>query len=193
MRKSALLAAALIVAAVIWPLGPLAAQLFAFHMAQHLLLIALAAPLAVLGGLEWRMKPVFAWALFVGVFLFWHVPAAFQQAAIHHITWAELASILATAIAFWTAVLGENALSDGARALMVMTAAVVSDLPGVVMLFSPRAICVMPGENAVRFGLKPLQDQQIAGLLMWVPANLVFFAIATLLFARWISPKALPA
>ena len=54
------------------------------------------------------------------------------------------------------------------------------------MLFAPRAICVMPSENAARFGLTPLQDQQIAGLLMWVPANLVFFGIATFLFARWI-------
>ena len=74
----------------------------------------------------------------------------------------------------------------GARALYVMTAAIVTDLPGVVMLFAPRAICVMPGEDAARFGLTPLADQQLAGLLMWVPANLAFFGIATFLFARWI-------
>ena len=48
------------------------------------------------------------------------------------------------------------------------------------------AICVMPDENAAFFHMTPLQDQQIAGLLMWVPANLVFFGIATFLFARWI-------
>ena len=72
-----------------------------------------------------------------------------------------------------------------------MTAAVATDLPGVIMLFAPRAFCVMPGENAPAFGLTPLEDQQIAGLLMWVPANLVFFAIATWLFSRWISPRPL--
>jgi cytochrome c oxidase assembly factor CtaG len=99
----------------------------------------------------------------------------------------ELASILAAAVCFWSAVLGTNRFNDGARALMVMTAAVLTDLPGVVMLFAPRAICVMPGENAAHFGLTPLSDQQLAGLLMWVPANLVFFGIATFLFARWIS------
>jgi type IV secretory pathway TrbD component len=55
------------------------------------------------------------------------------------------------------------------------------------MLFAPRAICVMPGENAAAFGLTPLQDQQIAGLLMWVPANLIFFGIATWLFACWMA------
>jgi cytochrome c oxidase assembly factor CtaG len=173
-----------------------AAMLFSLHMAQHLLLIALAAPLAVLGGVQVRIKPVRAWLLFVAVFLAWHVPAAFQWAALHHATLLELASVFLAAIMFWSAALGEGplsdgALSDGARALMVMTAAIVTDLPGVVMLFSPKAICVMPGEDAARFGLTPLQDQQIAGLLMWVPANLVFFGIATWLFARWMAESKL--
>jgi putative membrane protein len=197
MRRISLVAALLVVAGVI-ALEPLGQQLFAFHMAQHLLLIALAAPLLVLGGIQIAMRPALAWSLFVGVFLFWHIPAAFQGAALHHLTMLELASILLAAIPFWSAALGENkysdgALNDGGRALMVMTAALVTDLPGVVMLFAPRALCVMPDENAAAFHLTPLQDQQIAGLLMWVPANLAFFAIATFLFARWIShPNHLP-
>jgi cytochrome c oxidase assembly factor CtaG len=68
-----------------------------------------------------------------------------------------------------------------------MTAAVATDLPGVIMLFAPRALCTMPGENAYAWGITPLEDQQIAGLLMWVPANIIFFSIATWLFALWIS------
>jgi len=168
-------------------LMPMADQLFAAHMVQHLLLITIAAPLLVLGGARIRLPPAMSWALFVGVFLFWHWPVAFQWAARRPLTeLLELASIFAAATAFWSAALFPGHLNDGARALMVMTAAVVTDLPGVVMLFAPKAICVMPGENAARFGLTPLQDQQIAGLLMWVPANLVFFGIATFLFARWI-------
>jgi putative membrane protein len=182
------LVAALAVLGLVGFLNRAADQLFAFHMAQHLLLIALAAPLAVLGGLELRLRPVWAWVLFVSLFLFWHVPATFQWAARHHAGLLELASIFAAALAFWSAALKESRHGLGTRALMVMTAAIVIDLPGVVMLFSAKAICVMPGENAARFGLTPLEDQQIAGLLMWVPANLVFFAIATFLFARWISP-----
>lgn len=161
--------------------------LFAAHMAQHLLLIALAAPLLVLGGVEIRLPPLAGWALFVVVFLFWHWPAAFQWASQTTFGEAlEMMSILAAALAFWSGVLGMNGLGDGARALLVMTAAVMTDLPGVVMLFAPTAICVMPRENAGAFGLTPLTDQQLAGLLMWVPANLVFFGFATFLFARWI-------
>jgi putative membrane protein len=161
--------------------------LFSIHMTQHLLLIAVAAPLLVVGGVEIRIPPLTGWGLFVAVFLFWHWPAAFDWAALHHLGIVlEMGSILVAALCFWSGVLGHGPLNDGARALLVMTAAVLTDLPGVVMLFAPTAICVMPHENAAHFGLTPLQDQQLAGLLMWVPANLAFFGIATFLFARWI-------
>jgi putative membrane protein len=162
-------------------------MLFSVHMAQHLLLIAVAAPLLVLGGIRVPVNALTGWGLFVAIFLFWHWPAAFSWAAVHRFgTLLELASILLAALCFWSGVLGPSPLSDGARALLVMTAAVLTDLPGVVMLFAPTAICIMPHESAARFGLTPLQDQQIAGLLMWVPANLVFFGAATFLFARWM-------
>jgi putative membrane protein len=168
-------------------LQPAAQLLFAAHMAQHLLLIAIAAPLLVLGGLEIRIPPLAGWGLFIGIFLFWHWPVFFRWAALQRFgEFLELGSILAAACCFWSGVLGPGRLNDGARALLVMTAAVLTDLPGVVMLFSPIALCTMPAENAARFGLTPLSDQQLAGLLMWVPANLVFFGIATFLFARWI-------
>jgi cytochrome c oxidase assembly factor CtaG len=185
-RLSALIACALVLACV-GLLSRLAGVLFAAHMIQHLLLIAIAAPLLVLGGAHVRMPPLAGWTVFVTVFLFWHWPAAFQWAARRPLTeLLELGSIFAAATAFWSGVLEDAGLNDGARALLVMTAAILTDLPGVVMLFAPRAICVMPGEDAARFGLTPLQDQQVAGVLMWVPTNLVFFGIATFLFARWI-------
>jgi putative membrane protein len=37
------------------------------------------------------------------------------------------------------------------------------------------------------FGLSPLEDQQLAGLIMWVPASLVHLTILSLLFIRWLS------
>jgi putative membrane protein len=182
-------AVTLVAATVLPPLGRLGDELFSIHMLQHLLLIVVAAPLLVLAGV-WRpaIAPVAAWAGFVGTFLFWHWPAAFQWAALHETAQLfEFGSILLTAFLFWNVALTSERLSHGARALFVMMAAVATDLPGVIMVFSPRALCTMPGENALHWGVTPLQDQQIAGLLMWVPANLAFFSIATWLFARWIS------
>lgn len=189
MRTSAIAGGLLAVAAALLPpLSRIAESLFAAHMAQHLLLIAVAAPLLVAGGLSFSVRPVWAWILFVGIFLFWHWPAAFQWAARHPATQLlELFSILAAAWLFWSVALRDPTLSYGGRALLVMTAAVATDLPGVVMLFAPTPFAQMPHENAAAFGLSPLSDQQIAGLLMWVPANLVFFGIATFLFARWMA------
>jgi cytochrome c oxidase assembly factor CtaG len=195
------LGVATVIVTVAQPLAGISAQLFAAHMLQHLLLIVVAAPLLVASGVFDSLQrfapvrkltqPVTAWVAFVGIFLLWHWPTAFQWAARHEATiLLEHASILFGALLFWSVALsvhGQEWLSYGARALFVMTAAVVTDLPGVIMLFAPRALCVMPGENAPAFGLTPLEDQQIAGLLMWVPANLVFFGIATCLFALWIS------
>jgi cytochrome c oxidase assembly factor CtaG len=177
------------------PLAHMAQQLFAAHMAQHLILIAITAPLLALARphpfFEHLFAPLTAWLVFVAVFLFWHWPAAFQWAAGSEITeLLELGTILAAATLFWSVVLApasRRQFSAGAAALAVMTAAIATDLPGVVMLFAPRAICTMPGENAGLFGLTPLEDQQLAGLLMWVPANLIFFAFATWLFARWMA------
>ena len=190
-RKFALLAGVVVLAAALLPpLARIAQNLFAAHMLQHLLLIAGAAPLLTAGGIGLSVRPVWAWLLFVGMFLFWHWPAAFQWAALHPpAEYLELGTIFLAALAFWSAAWSGRALSDGGRALLVMTAAVATDLPGVVMLFAPTAICVMPHENAALFGLSPLSDQELAGLLMWVPANLVFFGIATFLFARWMSPS----
>ncbi len=188
MPKLIALAGALLTLVAVDLLWPFADKLFAGHMAQHLLLIVVAAPLMVLGGIEIRIPALLAWGLFITVFLFWHWPPAFQWAARNR--WAELlemGSLLIAALSFWSSMLGTGRMNDGARALMVMTAAGLTDLPGVVMVFAPRAFCVLPHGNAAQFGLTPLADQQLAGLLMWVPANLVFFGIATFLFFRWIS------
>jgi putative membrane protein len=163
-------------------------RLITLHMAQHLLLIAAVAPLLALS-VRLSPPPVTAWLAFVATFLFWHWPAQHGTA----VKVVEAVSILGTAFLFWSAAFATDTLSYGARALYVMTAAIATDLPGVVMIFAPRAICALPGEDASAFGLTPLADQQLAGLLMWVPANLVFFSIATFLFARWMSSQRVTA
>ncbi|HWD29446.1 MAG TPA: cytochrome c oxidase assembly protein [Rhizomicrobium sp.] len=186
MRTVSLLVAAAGSLAAVLLLSDAARQLFAAHMAQHLILICVTAPLLALVWPVRSVSPLTAWCLFVPAFLFWHWPVAFQWAAGAPITGLfELATILGTATLFWSVMLAPTA-SHGAAALYVMTAAIATDLPGVIMIFAPRAICTMPNENAARFGLTALEDQQMAGLLMWVPANIVFFSFATFLFARWM-------
>jgi cytochrome c oxidase assembly factor CtaG len=182
------------------PLSGLAERLISFHMMQHLVLIAVAAPLlahasgcgpmARLAVLRPLTQPVTAWTLFVGVFLFWHGSAAMRWAAEREGSRLfEFTTILAAAWLFWSMVLRRRPAPAawGARALGLTTAAIVTDLPGVIMIFAPRAYCSVPKEDAAHWGLTILEDQQIAGLLMWVPANLIFFGIAIGLVARAMS------
>lgn len=180
------------------PLSWVAQQLVAAHMLQHLVVILVAAPVLAMAApartsraalLRPLLRPAPSWLLFVGVFLLWHWPALYRWADANEAgRLIEELSILAAALSFWIVTLARaEGPNCGARALLVVAAALATDLPGVVMLFSPRMLCAMPHENAFHFGLTPLEDQQLAGLLMWVPANLVFFAIATWLFARWLS------
>jgi cytochrome c oxidase assembly factor CtaG len=188
-RICVVLGAVAVMVAALPPLSAVATELFAAHMMQHLLLIAAAAPLlAASRNHPISLPPVWAWMAFVMTFLFWHWSVAFRWAAgSAGGELVELSSILVTAFLFWSAAFATDKLSYGARALFVMAGAVATDLPGVIMVFAPTAICTMPGENSAVWGVTPLQDQQIAGLLMWVPANLIFFAIATYLFARWMA------
>ena len=202
MRKRLALAGGM--ATILFVLSPpfagAAAQLFAFHMAQHLLLIAVAAPLLAAGRIFQPRggRPVFralrtpaaGWTVFVGVFLFWHWPGAFRWSARHAGgEWLEHGSILFGALLFWDAVFSpRNSFGYAARGLFVIAAAAVTDIPAVIMVFSPVAICAMPRENALRWGLDPLDDQRIAGMLMWVPANMVFILFAIWFFSRWLAP-----
>jgi putative membrane protein len=178
-------AAAILLAVLLPPLATAGRAVFAAHMLQHLLLIVIAAPLLALAWPH-RPPPVYAWLAFVAIFLLWHWPIAFRWADRTAITrLIEFASILAAATIFWMAAF--HVLAPGAAALYVVTAALATDFPGVIMIFAPTAICTMPGERAAAWHLTPLADQQLAGLLMWVPANLIFFSIAIALIARWFS------
>ena len=200
---SGAIAAVLVVLAP--PLSSIGQQLFAAHMLQHLLVVIVAAPLLVVGRAfdltrqadqvaSWMTRPALAWLAFTAVFLFWHWPAAFRWAAQSEPGRIfEHGSLLLAALIFWSVALArgdQRPLSYGGAALFVLTAGVVTDLPGVVMVFAPRAICTMPAENAAAWSLTPLEDQQFAGLLMWVAANLFFFAIAMWLFALWLTDPA---
>lgn len=209
-----------ILTALVAPLDDWAEASFAAHMGQHLLLIVVAAPLlalsrapiVMLSALDVRARravaffatrsgwnacaralarPLSAWSIFTGVFLFWHLPAAFRWAQQHeaaHV--AEHLTLLGSAWMFWSVALApaRHRLGRGGAALFVVTAAMVLDLPSAVMIFSPRALYLSAHASTLPWGLTALEDQALAGLLMWVPGSLVFYLIALWLFAQWLTP-----
>jgi putative membrane protein len=134
--------------------------------------------------------PAAVWLGFCGLFAFWHLPGpygwALRSAPLHVL---EHASFLASAFAFWSVVLdpaGAGRLDHGARLLYLTGAAILSGLPGALMILTQRAFYLQHAEGAARWGLTPLADQQLAGLVMWIPAGLVYLAAAAWLFLGWL-------
>jgi hypothetical protein len=98
-------------------------------------------------------------------------------------------SFFGVGLAFWTAVLAPahvRRLGHGLALLMVVTAAVISGLPGALMTFAPRLLYPVSADIAALCGLTPFEDQQLAGLLMWIPMDAAFFAVAAWLFLAWL-------
>src|SRR5690606_10512548 len=77
-------------------------------------------------------------------------------------------------------------LLHGLRALYVSAMAVQRALLGALLTFAPRPIYSAHLETAPDWGLSPLQDQQIAGVIMWVPPGILYTAVAALLLIRFI-------
>jgi len=214
------------------PLDALSRVRFAAHMAQHMLLIMVAAPLLVLGapGLPimvalppaWRrrlgrlrrhpamaagrrllLRPMVAWALHVGALWAWHLPAPYQAALASDVVHAaEHASFLGTAGLFWWVVLsrdGRRGLAPGFAVLYLFAAALQGSALGALLTLAPAPLYPLQAAESASWGLPPLADQQLAGLIMWVPADLVYLGAAGAVFLRWLasleraSPRDAPA
>ena len=70
--------------------------------------------------------------------------------------------------------------------LFVFSTALVTGLPGALLSFAQKPIYFEPLGSFDPFGLSPLQDQRLAGLIMWIPMDFVLFAVAGALFVAWL-------
>lgn len=147
-------------------------------------------PRAVWGALT---QPLTAWALHAAVLWLWHAPSLFQRAltdeTVHSL---EHASFLATALLFWWTVLQSGRrgrLRYGTGLLSVFTMAVQSGALGALITFAPAPWYPAYAPFTAAWGLAPVEDQQIAGLIMWVPAGLVYFLAIVLLFGAWLGAE----
>jgi cytochrome c oxidase assembly factor CtaG len=169
---------------------PAIAFLWAFPVAQRQRMGRLWTRLGLKRGVRLLMRPLVVWALFCGAFVMWHLPGPYTWAlhneGIHTI---EHLSFFITSLAFWTIVIepsGRRRIGYGSALLFVTTAAVVTGLAGALMILSPRPLYPEDAQVVVSWGLTLLEDQQLAGLLMWIPMDIVYFATAGWLFVVWL-------
>jgi putative membrane protein len=139
----------------------------------------------------WRAisNPLVAWIIHAIVLWSWHVPFLFQASleseSVHAL---QHASFLFSALLFWWAVIHgrRRALGFGLAVLYMFTTALHSGLLGALLTFANSLWYPAYAERTAAWGLTPLQDQQLGGLIMWVPAGLVYIAAGLALFAGWL-------
>lgn len=200
--------------ALVSPLCRMAATLVSAHMVQHLVLVAVAPPLLALGGTgtalqavlprrlpggallpgaacRWLQGPGVAAAIYGALIWLWHVPWLYQEALVAPLLHLFMyGTLLAAGLLFW------NSLIDAAsRAPECQVAALAASLVttihtgllGALLTFSPALWYPLLAPRAGAWGLSPLEDQQLAGLLMWVPMGLLFTGAAAALGAAWLA------
>ncbi|HEY0513491.1 MAG TPA: cytochrome c oxidase assembly protein [Thermoanaerobaculia bacterium] len=207
-----------LIVALISPLDTLGGVLFSAHMAQHEVLILVAAPLMVLG----RPLAPFLWALPLGarervgkgtqapafaavwraltaplaVFVIhglalwlWHLPALYQATLdddfIHALQ--HLSFFASAALFWWSLIHGRfGRLGYGVAVLYVFFTSMHSGILGALLTFAPHLWYPIYQARTSQWGLSPLEDQQLAGLIMWIPAGVVFILLGLGLFAAWL-------
>ncbi|UXX84769.1 cytochrome c oxidase assembly protein [Roseovarius pelagicus] len=178
--------AALLVLAVAFvsPLCALSSSLFSARVVHHVLLTAVAAPLLAMCWPSSRAGPIMApFVVSTVVFWFWHAPAAYDSALSHvGVYWLMQLSLLASAAWFWRAVLGPAQSPVDALTFVILGFAQMG-LLGALLTFTPEPLYAAHMLAPYQWGLSPLEDQQLGGLLMWIPAALPF-AVAGFAAAR---------
>lgn len=175
-------ALAMLVLSIIFvsPLCALTVALFSARVVHHVLLVAIAAPLLALAlgpprrTLSGLLMPLVL--LHTVTFWLWHAPDAYGLAlASTPIYWLMQITLLGSALLMWRAVL---VASPGRciGALLLLT--VQMGLLGALLVFANRPLYMPHLSTTLAFGLDPQADQQLAGLVMWVPASLPYLAIA---------------
>lgn len=177
------------------PFCALTSALFSARAAHHAILVAVAAPL-----FAWSMPATFlrrrlplATSTVVAALTLWawHLPAFYSAALSNEaIYWFMQASLLGTSVVFWLAVRGAGIAAAVAALLATM---VQMGLLGALLTFSNRAFYAPHLFTAGVWGLSPLEDQQLAGLIMWAPAAALYLAAALLLAGRWLHQAHRPA
>jgi cytochrome c oxidase assembly factor CtaG len=204
-----LLGALLMFLALVSPLDELGdTYLFSAHMVQHLFLTTIGPPLLLLGMPAWMAEPllrnpvvfriarfltlpIVAFLLFNADFWLWHAPplydATLENEAIHIL---EHLTFIVFGLLFWWPIFsplkeGLPRLPLGGQILYLFLSGMPMVALGAGLTFAPPLYA--PYLTAPRvWGISPVMDQQLGGLIMWIPGSLLTIVIVSVLFIRWM-------
>jgi putative membrane protein len=167
--------------AVLWALSRRNARAVA-HQWQHIYILRCTA--------RFLRNPFVAWSIFTVTIWLWHTPLLYEAALLNepiHLT--EHIMFLASALLFWWL------LSDAYRPKYVrygiaipylFTTSLHTGILGALMTFAERPWYSFYAQTTALWGVSPLQDQQLAGLIMWVLHGTIFMLLFILYFGMWL-------
>jgi cytochrome c oxidase assembly factor CtaG len=138
----------------------------------------------------WVSAPLAAWVLHGLALWAWHAPklfvAALESDFVHA---AQHISFLGTALLFWWALFHKHAgrLGYGGAIVYVFTTAIHTSVLGALLTFAPTVWYAPYAQTAPLWNLSGLQDQQLGGLIMWIPAGTLLTIVALVLLTKWLT------
>lgn len=173
------------------PFCALGSALFAARAVHHIILAALLAPVLALLMIRRRQAgsvPLAAATVVHAVtFWTWHLPQLYAAAlASDALFWLMQATIAGTAMLLWVGVFRAPATAAVAALLATM---VQMGLLGALVTFAQRPLYAPHWSTTAAWGMAPIEDQQLAGLIMWVPGSLLYLLAAMHILHRLLKTR----
>jgi cytochrome c oxidase assembly factor CtaG len=133
--------------------------------------------------------PLAAWIVHALALWLWHVPALFEAAltstTVHTL---QHTSFLVAALLYWWSVagIGAGGRQRGAAMLSLFTTMIHTGALGALLTLSPLPWYSVYAGRTSAFGIDPLEDQQLGGLVMWIPAGLAYVACGLATASHWL-------
>lgn len=187
-RRSLRCAWGLTVVLYVSPLCALSSAFFTVRVIHHLALVLLIAPLLAFGMEPWlRRWPLSLWACTATAavtFWIWHAPAPYAAALSSVSIYALMQfTLLGSATGFWIAVRRAGPAAAMGAILVTM---VLMGLLGALITFAVRPLYEPHFASTLSWGVSPLEDQQLAGILMWAPGSIAYLSAAMSIGWRWL-------
>lgn len=169
------------------PLCAMASALFSVRVVHHVVLTTVVAPMIALA-MPRRGRGLTAWTLaHAAIFWGWHAPAAYAFALSSDVAyWLMELSLLVSALGFWRAVRAAPAPAAIGALLVTM---VQMGLLGALLTFAATPLYDWHAVTTLAWGFAPVEDQQLAGLIMWVPGAGFYLFAALRLANAWLGDR----
>jgi putative membrane protein len=189
--------------ALISPLCNLSVALFSARVTQHMILALVAAPLLVLGRpdrivsalapkfgagsplrFNRRRLLVAATIAFAVCIWFWHIPGPYNATLQNNVVyWLMHVSTFAAAMLLWYGLIHGGIDEPGPALVAGFLTAMQMSLLGAILTFAARPLFSVHSVTTLPWHLSQMDDQQLGGLIMWVPGGLLFLIYAMIAFA----------